>query len=350
MIKIDFQEIIHKNAWRDFVYNQPFFTFLQTWQWGEFQKFNNHKIFRIGGYQSSQLVLTALVIKIEARRSTFLLCPHGPLIEPPAKNQIGEIYKNFTVYLKDLAKREKVDFIRLSSVLENNLENSQMIQNLGYAFAPIHQHAETTWLLNIAKPEEELMQSLRKTTRYLIKKAEKEGVEIIKNNSESAIQKFIELHKKHASKTHYEPFSEKYISALFTAFSPEEISLKFAKYENEIEAASIIIKTGMQAAYYLAVSENKHSQFSPAYLLQWRSILEAKAGGAQWYNFWGVSPDDNPKHPLHGVSLFKKGFGGQTLDLLHAYDLPISKKYYLNWVIETVRSKKRSYYYLKPKV
>jgi len=350
MIKIDFQEITHKNAWRDFVYNQPFFTFLQTWQWGEFQKCNNHKIFRIGGYQGNQLILTALIIKIEARRGAFLLCPHGPSIKPSVQNQTDEIYKIFTVYLKNLAKKEKVNFIRLSSVLENNLENSKMIQNLGYAFAPIHQHAETTWLLNITKPEEELRQNMRKTTRYLIKRAEKEGVKIAKDNSPEAIEKFIKLHKQHASKTHYEPFSEKYIAALFTAFSPEEISLKFARYENEIEAASIIIKTGEQAAYYLAVSENKHPQFSPAYLLQWRSILEAKAGGAQWYNFWGVSPNNNPKHPLYGVSLFKRGFGGQTLDLLHAYDLPISKKYYLNWLIETVRSKKRGYYYLKPKI
>jgi len=360
MIKIDFQEIIHKNAWQDFVYSQPFFTFLQTWQWGEFQKLNNNKIFRVGGYQGSNLLLTALVIKIKAKRGTFLLCPHGPLINPSVKNQtalsaeasakVEEIYQAFTDYLTGLAKKEQANFFRLNSVLDNNLNNAKMLGSFNYTFAPIHQHAETTWLLDISKPADELFQNMRKTTRYLIKRAEKEGVEIIKDNSQEGIKTFIQLHKKHALKTHYEPFSEKYIANLFESFRPEEISLKFAKYKGEIEAASIIIKIGRQTTYYLAVSENKHPQFSPAYLLQWQSILEAKQQGSIWYNFWGISPDDNPKHPLHGVSLFKKGFGGQILDLLHAYDLPINKKYYLNWLIETFRSKRRGYYYLKPKI
>lgn len=348
-MKINFKEISEQTVWQKFVLNSSFFTFLQSWSWGQFQKMNGNKIFYLGGYLNDRLVLTALIIKFTARRGTFLLCPHGPLLDPSLTEQIVEVYSQFTSFIKNLAKTEKADWFRLNSLLENNLANAERLKKLGYLFAPIHQHAETTWLLNIQAAPVKLLQKMRKTTRYLINRATKEGVTIVKDNSEEGIEAFIKLHQKHAAKTNYEPFSPKYIKNLFIAFNNEEISLKFAKYNGEVEAAAVIIFAGREAAYYLAVSENKHPQFSPAYLLQWHSILEARNKGAERYNFWGVAPDENHNHPLHGVSLFKKGFGGEMLDLLHAYDLPISAKYWLNWLIEKIRSNKRGYYYIKPK-
>ena len=70
-------------------------------------------------------------------------------------------------------------------------------------------------------------------------------------------------------------------------------------------------------------------------------IQEAKKRGCTLYNFWGVSPDNKPKHPWAGLSLFKKGFGGFEETYLHAQDKPLTKKYWLNYIIETVRRLKR---------
>ena len=71
---------------------------------------------------------------------------------------------------------------------------------------------------------------------------------------------------------------------------------------------------------------------------------EAKKRGMKWYNFWGIAPDDAPaSHPFKGITHFKKGFGGEEKQLLHCQDMPLSWKYWINWFIETVRSKKRGF-------
>ncbi len=340
---IDFKEITDRAVWQDFVSNRPFYTFLHSFEWGEFQTLLGHKIFRIGGHANGRLIGLALLIKIEAKRSTFLLCPHGPLL-----NGVGEkeFFRELTDFLIFLGRKEKVDFIRLSTILENTSSNNSLLKKLGYRFAPMHQHAETTWLLDLNSAEADLMKGLRKTTRYLVKRAVKEGVTVVKAADKPAIDKFISLHQRHAAKNSYEAFNSSYVKKLFQVFPKENISLKFASYQGEVEAAALVIFYGQTAAYYLGASQIKHPQFSPAYLLQWQSIVEAKNRGIKLYNFWGISPDNNPRHPIYGVSLFKKGFGGYEEDLLHAYDYPLTKKYWLNWLVETIRRKKRGYYYL----
>jgi lipid II:glycine glycyltransferase (peptidoglycan interpeptide bridge formation enzyme) len=71
------------------------------------------------------------------------------------------------------------------------------------------------------------------------------------------------------------------------------------------------------------------------------------------YNFWGIAPLRSsgspnsqfpiPKHPFAGVTTFKTGFGGELLELEHCMDLPLSKKYFLTWGIETVRKWRRGF-------
>ena len=62
-------------------------TFLQSWNWGEFHRLMGDKFWRLGIYNyeagsmnhEACLAGAALVIKIFARRGTFLFTPHGPI-------------------------------------------------------------------------------------------------------------------------------------------------------------------------------------------------------------------------------------------------------------------------------
>ncbi|MFA6304715.1 MAG: peptidoglycan bridge formation glycyltransferase FemA/FemB family protein [Patescibacteria group bacterium] len=347
-VELKFSLITDSQIWQNFVCSSSWYTFLHSWEWGNLQQSFGQKIFRIGCYLDNELVGVGLIIKITARRGCYLLCPHGPLFLDSLTAK--EFFKQWTSYLHDLGKTEQADFIRLSTILPSTVANGDMLHKLGYFFAPMHVHAETTWLLDLNEPAQELFVKMRKTSRYLITRAQKEGVKIIKSdNNDQDIEKFYQLHLKHSKQNNYEAFSKTFIQKLFKFFLPNQISLKFAVYNDVVEAASIIIFYGQGASYYLAATNILHPKFSPSYLLQWHSILEAIKNGCTVYNFWGVSPNDNPKHPLAGVSLFKKGFGGREVDLLHAYDLPLSCKYYFNWLIETARRIKRGYYFIKPK-
>lgn len=329
--------------------NFEFYSFLNSWQRWEFQKLEGNQIFRLWIFdQQDKQIGQLLLIKIKAKRGTYFLSPHSPLIIW----DYFEILQQTTKLLTDLAKKEKVSFVRICPTIPNTKEHLQKIKKTGFRFSPIHAHAEETHMLDLTLTEETLLQNLRKTTRYIVNRAPKEWVIVYEDSSTSNIEHFIEMHENHSRRTnwksHYTAFSKDYIHNLFKVFDEWEIYCLNAKYQDFIEASLVNIKFGKSCVYYLGASEIRNPKFSPAYLVQWEAIKKAKNLGCDHYNFRGVSPDDNPKHPLAWVSLFKKWFGGYDYNLLHAHDYAFSAKYWITFAIEQLRAKKRWYYYVKP--
>jgi lipid II:glycine glycyltransferase (peptidoglycan interpeptide bridge formation enzyme) len=155
------------------------------------------------------------------------------------------------------------------------------------------------------------------------------------------------MHLEHSKKVGYHPFSEKFINYLYEVFW-ENITTISTQFKWKTESILMTIKFWKTCVYYIAASDIKHPKFSPNYLCQWEAIKQAKNDGCKIYNFWWVSPDNNPKHPIAWVTKFKRKFWGYDYSLIHAQDLILSKKYWLNWIIETFRRINRWYYYKKP--
>lgn len=217
---------------------------------------------------------------------------------------------------------------------------------MGFRNAPIHMHPELAWMLDITKPEDELLKDMRKTTRYLIKKMEKEGVEITQSGDPADIEKFWPVYQATVERQQFTPFKKSDLRKEFELFAEDGNAAFFFGKQNglpaqagEIVAAAIIIFYNGQAFYHHSGSLSSGSNVS--YLLQWRVMEEAKRRGCTLYNFWGISPANRPNHPWAGLSLFKKGFGGFAEAYLHAQDKPLTARYWLNYVVETARRLKR---------
>ncbi|MDP2090844.1 MAG: peptidoglycan bridge formation glycyltransferase FemA/FemB family protein [Candidatus Gracilibacteria bacterium] len=343
------KEILIKETWDSFIIKSDFefYSFLQSWEWGEFQELSGKKIIRYGIYKDITLVGVFLLIKIKAKRASYYFIPHGPLI----RGDYFDIFKAIIEDLKVLATLEGMSFIRINSAVRNTIENKKQFKKLGFNNAPMHEHAEDTHLLDLSKSEEELLNNIKKKDRYYINRAIKEGVEIKINNSIEHIEQLIQMHQNHAKRINgkktYSAFSSEFIKNLYKVFG-NAISTISASYNGKTESILMTIKFGNTCVYYIAASDIMNPKFSPNYLCQWEAILKAKRDGCTLYNFWGVSPDDNPKHPIAGVSQFKRKFAGYDYSLLHAQDLVLSPIYYFNWTIETFRRINRGYYYKKP--
>ena len=113
--------------------------------------------------------------------------------------------------------------------------------------------------------------------------------------------------------------------------------------DSSLDSSAIIMYYGSMAAYRHGASLNINKKLPTSYLLQWEAICEAKKRGIKYYNFWGIAPENSPKHPFHGITHFKKGFGGYSRELMHCHDLPITNKYYINWFVESIRRIKRGF-------
>ena len=355
-------EINNKQIWEDFLLQCKEKTFLDSWNWGEFQKAMGNKIWRLGIYNREQLVAVALVIKIIAKRGTFLFVPHGPNIknseleyQDPEQTQSSKfkILKIFLEELRKLAKEENCSFIRISPIWERSKENIKIFKDLEFRQAPIHMHPEVTWELNITPSEEELLMNMRKTTRYLIRQGVKnKDIEIVQSRKTEDIKRFNELYQQTAYRHHFTPFSLRYLQNEFLAFNPDnQISIFLGRYKGEIISSAMIIFWQGTAFYHQGASSHKYPKVPVSYLLQWEAIKEAKKRNCKIYNFWGIAPitiencklkiENLKGHPWYGLTLFKMGFGGYKKEYVKTQDFVISKRYWLNYIVEKIRKYKR---------
>lgn len=339
---MDISEMNDKAAWDGFIISHDTDSFLHSWNWGEFNKATGDKIWRLVMSEDGAPKGMALIIKVVAKRGTFLFVPHGPIVDKEADKE--EVLALLKAYLVELAKKERAAFIRISPDFEKSEENAGLFRKLGFKDAPIHMmHPEVTWILDISKDEETLMREMRKTHRNLIRRAGKDGVEILKSDSEEYLRNFYDIHMETVERHGFVPFSYEYIKAELESFKQDGQILIFnARYQEKIISSAIVVFYGNEAFYHHGASSSAYSKVPSSYLTLWEAILEAKRRGATKFNFYGIV-DNNPKHPWFGLSQFKKGFGGAESCLVHCQDLPLGARYYVAYVVELIRKIKRGY-------
>jgi lipid II:glycine glycyltransferase (peptidoglycan interpeptide bridge formation enzyme) len=153
---------------------------------------------------------------------------------------------------------------------------------------------------------------------------------------ESFFSLYNETSKRHGFVQH------KGVQQEFEVFAPKDKALVYyATHEGKIIATAVILFVGNQAIYHHGASIS--TSLPGSYAIQWEAIKEAKKRGMSRYNFWGIAPDDNPDHPWKGLTLFKKGFGGEQKQYLHAQDYAVSPLYIFPKTIETIRRIRKGY-------
>lgn len=333
------REITEKQIWETFLLHEvttsPFF---QSWNWGDVQIALGNTIYRLGFYDGEDMKGLCLVVKIKAKRGHYFHLRHGPVLKD-FMNTLPDFLESITPF----AKKEDVDFIRMSPVLSAASFDMAFLKKLGFRNAPIHNmDAENAWVLDLEKNEETLLSEMRKTTRYLVKKAQKMPLEILQTKDSKDFEDFNVLYTITSKRHNFVPHRGMR-EELRVFGKDDEAVLFFAKYEGKIIAGAIIIFYGDQAIYHHAASDDAFRDIPAPYLLQWEIIKEAKKRGKKWYNFWGVIPENKPKHPWKGLTLFKMGFGGQRVDAIHAQDLPLRLGYWKTFAIESAWRIKRGY-------
>ena len=348
---MNLKEVNNKEDWESFLEKCQEKTFLQSWNWGEFQIKEGNKIFRFGVFLEKKLVSICLAIKIKAKRGTFLFIPHGPVImEELSQKDRKEIFQVLFSRLKEVAKEVGASFIRCSPILQNTPEHLNIFSDLGFRDAPLHMHPEITWELDILGKEEDILSAMRKTTRYLIRQAEKNKEIIIeKSNNINDLVIFEKIYTATASRQHFSAFSSTYLKNEFEAFfKDDQIMIFLGRYKKEVVASALFIFWHNMCFYHHSGSIQKYKNIPVMYLLQWEAIKEAKKQGCIIYNFWGIAPGVSTEkdaakshHPWAGLSLFKMGFGGHKKEYIPTKDFILSKKYWINYIIETIRKRKR---------
>lgn len=333
-----------RSVWTAFLDAQAPHTFLQSWEWKETNERQGNQTIALGIFENETLIGTALTIFIKAHRGSFLLIPHGPIIDTTHNRQhvtTGKIWELLTQEWKRIAKEYKAIFIRVCPLVSR--ESPSPLAPQGFKPAPTHQHPELAWILDVQSSEEELLKNARKTTRQSIRKAEEAGMTVEFIERANGLDEFWKVYEPTVARQQFTPFSKTYLQTECETFAKEhKLLIAVGRIQGIIVSSAIIVLAHGSGFYHHGASDQSHFPKVPAaHLLQWRIIQELKHRGYQFYNFWGIVPESATSHPWHGLSLFKRGFGGFEEAYLHAQDLPLSPRYGLTWIIETIRRKRR---------
>ncbi len=339
MAQISLEPIDDRQLWDRFLETHPESNFLQSWQWGQFHERLNHPIIRQGFYDGDQLVGIMLAVVEPARRARYLTVPCGPIID--WKNE--ELVQAFVTAVRRIALDQNCVFVRVRPQLISDQFSRELFKKLGFRSAPMHLHAELTHMLDVTQTDEQLMSGMRKGTKYEVKKSRNIGIKVTSSENSTGIQQFYDLQLGTARRQNFVPFSYKFFNEQFQVFTASGNALLYkAEFEGKLLAQAFVIFYGQEAVYHYGVSTPDGRKYPGAYAILWEAIHEARRRGMQRFNFWGVAPADQPNHRFTGVSVFKRGFGGEDVEYLHAQDLVINRpRYLVNQAIESLRKRRR---------
>ncbi len=295
---------------------------LQTWEWGEFRKAAGNEVVRFDFGQITVHRLRPTNYSIGA----FIKGPK------PTKKMLDE--------LKAYAQKNKIIFIKLEPNVLRNDQDIQLLSENGAVpgrtlFTP------TSFWLDLARSEDELLANFHSKTRYNIRYAQRKGVEVTEDNSKKAFEKYITLTRETVKRQGFYAHTEKYHRLMWEHLHPAGIArLLTAKYKNEILTTWIIFHWQDFIYYPYGASTDKHKELQANSLMMWEAIRFGKKMGAKTFDLWG-------REEGKGFTRFKEGFNPKVVEFLGTWDLVVNPTLYrpyrltenLRWISLRTKSK-----------
>lgn len=344
--------------------SRPSVSFLQTPAWGEVK--SEWRSESIGWYDDSdRLVGAGLVLhrRLPKLNRTLAYLPEGPVIDW-ACDDLDAWLRPMTEHLKQhgaFAVRIGAPAVhrrwgtatikaaiadpaikKLSDVPPDEINASAtrayaQLRHLGWL--PPHDDdggfaaGQPRWVFQLplaGKDEDQLLKGMNQLWRRNIKKADKSGVVVTQGKAED-LPDFHRIYVETAARDHFTPRPLSYFQTMFSclrAEDPDRIRLYLAHHEGDLVAATTWVRVGEHAWYSYGASTTAKREVRGSNAVQWRMITDARAAGATVYDLRGITDTVDPDDPHAGLIQFKVGTGGEAVEYLGEWDLPLNKLLY----------------------
>ena len=208
-----------------------------------------------------------------------------------------------------------------------------------------------TTQVDLTRTEEEILAAMKSKWRYNINLSARKGVVVQKTaldsaSIEKAVDDFYALYKETSARDGIAMHAKGYYKDLLELSAQEaqkgnevpQVNLYVASHEGDNLGAIMTLFSKTESVYLYGCSSNKKRNLMPNFLLQWTAMKDAKAYGSRYYDMYGMPPTDDPNHPMHGLYLFKTGFGGRNVHRAGSYDVPLKGIYKLCVLAEGARA------------
>jgi lipid II:glycine glycyltransferase (peptidoglycan interpeptide bridge formation enzyme) len=286
---------------------------LQSKAWEIFRKKWGNEVVRVNGN-----LLT--LHKVPLLNKKIAIFEKGP-------TPTSEMLEN----LKDFGKKNNLIFIKLEPNGEKDEKIIELLRSKG-AYKGKTIFTPTSFWIDLTKSEDELMKSFGSKTRYNIRYAQKKGVTVEEDNSDTAFEKYLELMRETTQRDKFYAHSEKYHRLMWEILHPAKIAhLLVAKYNNEIITAWVLFTYDKFLYYPYGASTQKYKNIMANNLMMWEAIRFGKKMNLTTFDLWG-------REPGKGFTKFKEGYNPEVVKFLGTWDLIINKPmYYLYRIMDFLR-------------
>ncbi len=248
----------------------------------------------------------------------YLLVPYGPTCAVAGTEAIEAVLA--------LAKKQKFDFVRIEPIGATRPDDLVRLGAVKVAeFDP-----EYTLHLDLTKTEEELRSKMNSGHRNLINGTQRRGIEIVQSDKDSDFESFLRMLEDTAKRSKVKFHPRDYYKDVWKVMQPRESAkLYIASHSGEAVAAALFYDyNGVRYYAHAGAYQQLNRKLNASVSLLWQAIIDAKKLGLVKFDMWGIAPSDDPKHKWAGITSFKKGFGGEAVQYLGTYDIPINQAKY----------------------
>jgi lipid II:glycine glycyltransferase (peptidoglycan interpeptide bridge formation enzyme) len=289
---------------------------IQSAEWGRFKTEYGTPAYTAGGIQYTRhaIPLTDYFFAYAPRISSFDI-KWDALRDSLTQNSVIAI--NFDV----------------PNILKGSKEEERALKTMheqGCVKAPRDTFAKYNILLDLTKSEEQLLAQMHHKHRYNLRYAQKHGVTVEYGETLEDFENFYSLLAQTAERQKYYIHPKSYYEKLWKLFKPlDMVHILTAMHENQ-SIASWMFFTHKDVLYYpYGGSDEKAKNLQASTLLAWEAIKLGKSLDCKMFDMWGAAQDpENTKDPWYGFTNFKIRFGGQHVQYMDSYDLPLRRNYY----------------------
>jgi lipid II:glycine glycyltransferase (peptidoglycan interpeptide bridge formation enzyme) len=323
------------SLWSEFISAHPESHILQDGRWGNLKSGFGWEVERVICGESGAQIL-------------FRKIPLGYSIAYIPKGPIGKISDSLLNEMDEICKSRKAIFLKIEPFdWELDQAQSCLPTPLFQFSAPIQ--PRRTVIIDLCQTEEDLLSGMKQKTRYNIRLAEKKEIKVRESSDFSA---FHEMALITGKRDGFGIHSLKYYQEMMDLFGENgDAALLMASYKDTPIAGIIVFARGSNSWYMYGASTDVERNRMPTYLLQWEAMKWAKKKGCTFYDLWGI-PDydevvleekftEKEHHDgLWGVYRFKRGFGGEIVRSVGAWDKPYYPQLYkLYRLLATARNR-----------
>jgi lipid II:glycine glycyltransferase (peptidoglycan interpeptide bridge formation enzyme) len=321
------------SKWDDYVAAQSTAHLMQASLWGEFKaRFGWHREQVVLENDDRIVAGAQLLFRRLPWGQTLAYVPKGPLVDWSD----GEQVRALLAAVDGVARRRRA----LALKIEPHVPSAQLgaDQLAGFGFRPGHSIQPRSTITVDLRPEPDaILAQMKSKWRYNIRLSSRKGV-TVRHGTRSDLPAFQSLMEETGRRDGFAVHSSAYHAAAYDLFVPAGQAVwLLAEAEEQLLAAIVVFAFGETAWYFWGASSGQHRNLMPNHALQWAAMSWARDRGCRTYDLWGIpdevgaspeayaNPQDWGTGDLWGVYRFKRGFGGQVVRSIGAWDRPYSR-------------------------